>query len=60
MDRYYFKSKKQLDETDLQLTATTCLFIASKSIMVQPFSLQNAADTMCYKKYSLSQFLDKE
>jgi hypothetical protein len=35
------------------MIAVTCFFIAAKNILIDPFTLQNAIDFMCYGKYSL-------
>ena len=45
---------------ELQLVAVTCLFMASKNIMLYPFTLQNAVENMCYEKFTYAQFLKKE
>lgn len=66
MDRYYestVASELELGEMpvkDLQLTAVTSLFIASKNIDVEPISLNTCAKTLCFNKYPKHQFLKKE
>lgn len=60
MDRYYHSVDRELEASDLQLTATTCLFVAAKAFMVNPFTLQNVAENMCYSKYSNEELLQKE
>ena len=52
MDGYYQRCQRQLESWDLQLTAVTCFFIASKNIMIEPITLQNAVETLCYNKFS--------
>lgn len=39
MDRFYDRQSEQLPSKDLQLTAVTCLFIASKNQEVDPLDL---------------------
>lgn len=39
MDRYYDKQPKSMPTKDLQLTAVTALFIASKNLEVDPLDL---------------------
>lgn len=60
MDCYYHNQSQSLPSHDLQLTATTCFFIAAKNSMVEPFTLQNAIETMCYNKFKHVQFVAKE
>ena len=57
MDLYFKESPTIIPTSDLQLTAVTCFFIAAKNIMLDPFTLQNAVENMCYSKYTTSQFL---
>jgi len=52
MDRYYDKQIQSLPTKDLQLTAVTSLFIASKNLEVDPLDLQTCAKTLCFNKYS--------
>lgn len=60
MDRFYEGQEVDLPTKDLQLTAVTALFIASKSIDVEPIDLQTCCKTLCFNKYSKTQFLNKE
>jgi hypothetical protein len=60
MDRFYDNSKEQFSSKDLQLTAVTSLFLASKNIEVDPLELQLCIKTLCFNKYSRGQFLAKE
>ena len=60
MDRFYQSLTEQVETKDLQLTATTALFIASKNIEVEPLSLTTCVKTLCFSKYSKRQFLTKE
>lgn len=60
MDRYYDKQPKSMPTKDLQLTAVTALFIASKNLEVDPLDLQTCAKTLCFNKYAKSLFLKKE
>lgn len=60
MDRYYDKQVVSLPTKDLQLTAVTSLFIASKNLEVDPLDLQTCAKTLCFSKYARAQFLKKE
>lgn len=39
MDRFYEASDEDFPTKDLQLTAVTCLFIASKNLEVEPLDL---------------------
>jgi hypothetical protein len=52
MDRFYTHTNKNLPQNDLQLTAVTSLFIASKNLEVDPLDLQTCVKTLCFKKYS--------
>lgn len=45
---------------DLQLTAVTALFVASKNLEVDPIDLSTCSRTLCFNKYSKIQFLRKE
>ena len=60
MDLYYQRCQPNMPASDLQLTAVTCFFVAAKNIMLDPFTLQNATESMCYSKFSAMQFLQKE
>lgn len=60
MDRFYTHTNKKLPQNDLQLTAVTALFIASKNLEVDPLDLQTCVKTLCFKKYSEKQFVNKE
>ncbi len=60
MDRYYEKSESDHPVKDLQLTAVTALFIASKNLEVDPLDLQTCCKTLCFNKYSKQAFLKKE
>ena len=52
MDRFYDKAKESLPVKDLQLTAVTSLFIASKNLEVDPLDLNTCCKTLCFNKYS--------
>lgn len=60
MDRFYDKQTESLQTKDLQLTAVTALFVASKNLEVDPLDLQTCCKTLCFNKYSKGQFLKKE
>ena len=60
MDRFYDCQKESLAAKDLQLTAVTSLFIASKNLEVDPLDLRTCVKTLCFNKYSKRQFLAKE
>ena len=60
MDRYYEAVLKSLPQKDLQLTAVTSLFIASKNLEVDPLDLKTCTKHLCYNKYSKVDFLKKE
>ena len=60
MDRYYNQLTESPQTRDLQLTAVTALFIASKNLEVDPLDLQTCLKTLCFNKYSRKQFLKKE
>jgi len=60
MDLYYRRCPPNMQTLDLQLTAVACFFVAAKNIMLDPFTLQNAIDNMCYSKFSTQEFLEKE
>ena len=60
MDRFYEAQQVRLPSKDLQLTAVTALFIASKNLEVDPIDLKQCVSTLCFNKYSKSQFLQKE
>lgn len=60
MDRFYDNSTVQFGSEDLQLTAVTSLFIASKNLEVDPIDLSTCIKTLCYKKFTALQFIEKE
>ena len=60
MDRFYQAQNESLPSNDLQLTAVTSLFIASKNLEVDPLDLKTCVQSLCFKKYSRQQFLKKE
>ena len=60
MDRFYQNQHSCLPSRDLQLTAVCSLFIASKNLEVDPLDLKTCVVTLCFKKYSKSDFLEKE
>ena len=60
MDRFYEEQRTTLPSRDLQLTAVTSLFIASKNLEVDPLDLKTCVATLCFNKYSKSHFLTKE
>ena len=57
MDRYYEVIQHSLPQKDLQLTAVTALFIASKNLEVEPLDLKTCVKDLCYNKYSKAAFL---
>ena len=60
MDRFYDYQAVSLPTKDLQLTAVTSLFIASKNLQVEPLDLRTCCRTLCFNKYGKGQFLKKE
>lgn len=60
MDRYYEVQQVSLPLRDLQLTAVTSLFTASKNIDIEPLTLNTCAKTLCFNKYPKHAFLRKE
>lgn len=60
MDRFYQAQNTSLPSQDLQLTAVTSLFIASKNLEVDPLDLKTCVQTLCFNKYSKKHFLEKE
>lgn len=52
MDRFYTTSIEQHPVKDLQLTAVTALFLASKNLEVDPLDLSTCVKTLCFNKYS--------
>lgn len=60
MDRFYAYQHANLPTKDLQLTAVTALFIASKNLEVDPLDLKTCVTTLCFNKYSKNSFLEKE
>ena len=60
MDRFYTNSSEQHPCKDLQLTAVSALFLASKNLEVDPLDLSTCVKTLCFNKYSRQQFLAKE
>lgn len=60
MDRFYDLTNEVLPSKDLQLTAVTSLFLASKNLEVDPLDLNTCVKTLCFNKYSRQQFLQKE
>ena len=60
IDRFYEALPHSMPQRDLQLTAVTSLFIASKSLEVEPLDLRACIKDLCYNKYSKAEFLKKE
>lgn len=60
MDRWYQTRTNDAATRDLQLTAVTALFIASKNIEVEPIDMRMCMKTLCFNKYSRENFLKKE
>ena len=60
MDRFYTAQTTSLSARDLQLTAVTSLFIASKNLEVDPLELRVCVQTLCFNKYAKSAFVQKE
>ena len=60
MDRYYEALPHSQPSNDLQLTAVTSLFIASKNLEVDPLDLKTCTRHLCYHKYSKADFLRRE
>lgn len=60
MDRFYDQTKETHQSKDLQLTAVTALFLASKNLEVDPLDLATCVKTLCFNKYAKQQFLMKE
>lgn len=60
MDRFYESQTVNLPQNDLQLTAVTALFMASKNLEVDPLDLKTCCTTLCFNKFAKSQFLQKE
>ena len=60
MDRFYSVQNSCLPAKVLQLTAVAALFIASKNLEVDPLDLKTCIVTLCFKKYSKTDFLEKE
>ena len=60
MDRFYACQTTSLPARDLQLTAVTALFIASKNLEVDPLHLDACVNDLCFKKYPKAAFLAKE
>ena len=57
MDRFYERQTFSLPKKDLQLTAVTALFIASKNLEVDPLHLDVCVKELCFNKYSKTEFL---
>lgn len=49
-----------LPKTQLQLTGVTALFIASKFFEVEPMNLDVCYENVCFQKYAMEEFMDKE
>jgi len=60
MDRFYDSQTTSMPTKDLQLTAVTSLFIASKNLEVDPLDLKTCCKVLCFNKYGKNQFLQKE
>ena len=60
MDRFYDLTTEIFPAKDLQLTAVSALFLASKNFEVDPIDLSTCVKTLCFNKYSRQQFLQKE
>lgn len=52
MDRFYAAQQSLFPAKDLQLTAVTALFIASKNLEVDPLNLKTCREILCFNKYS--------
>lgn len=52
MDRFYDQTKETHQSKDLQLTAVTALFLASKNLEVDPLDLATCVKTLCFNKYA--------
>jgi hypothetical protein len=52
MDRFYESQITQLPQSDLQLTAVTALFVASKNLEVDPLDLKTCCVTLCFNKFA--------
>ena len=60
MDQYYEKCDDKKTDKDLQLTAVTALFMATKNLEVEPLDMRTCVKEICYNKYSKQDFLIKE
>lgn len=60
IDRFYDSQTTNMPAKELQLTAVTSLFIASKNLEVDPLDLLTCCKVLCFNKYSKNQFLQKE
>jgi hypothetical protein len=54
MDRFYDRQTSNMPTKDLQLTAVTSLFIASKNLEVDPLDLRTCCKVLCFNKYGTS------
>lgn len=54
MDRFYESQTVNLPQNDLQLTAVTALFMASKNLEVDPLDLKTCCTTLCFNKFAKS------
>ena len=60
IDSYYSKVEVEMPKRDLQLTAITCILIASKLLETVSLKLDFCMDVLGHKKYSHEQILTKE
>ena len=60
IDMFYAKIKEEMPKKDLQLTAVTCILIASKLLETVSLKLDFCMDVLGHKKYNQEQILLKE
>jgi len=60
MDRYYLKADSTCKESDIHLTGTTCMFIASKLEDVNPLSLDDLYNNIVHRAMSKQTIINKE
>ena len=60
MDRYFKKTKKQLNPQDLHLIGVASMFMASKYIDIYPLRIKTVYEKISHKKLSIAEIIEKE
>lgn len=57
MDKYFDKTNKKLQVSDLHLIGVGCMFTAAKYEEIYPFKLNAIQDKICRKKFNKCQII---